>query len=102
MKDYYKIKTATMYGIMNTPKHQKKVIDRLSRRIQRLKGIDKINQERIRQLTYIKKLYVRSLHKHLEKDERINKAIHYIEDNLSWAKGSEELLEILKGSDNNV
>ena len=37
MKEFNKIKTATMYGIMNTPEHQKKVIDRLSRRIQKLK-----------------------------------------------------------------
>lgn len=36
MKEFNKIKTATMYGIMNTPKHQKKVIDRLSRKIQKL------------------------------------------------------------------
>ena len=79
--------------------HQKKVIDRLSRKIQRLKHEIKVVESGGR----LSALVIDCLFMDLDlRDKRINKAIHHIENNLSWAKGSEELLEILKGSDNNV
>lgn len=76
--------------------HQKKVIDRLSRKIQR----------RNKEFKKLAVCYGIEASKKYFMEETINnllrereKSLNYIEKNLSWAVGSEELIKILEGKD---
>ena len=71
--------------------HQKKIIDRLSRKIQRLKREYKEDEEIIeKSFEEIARLY-----------SILWFAKEYIRKELSWAVGSEELIKILEGKDEN-
>lgn len=76
--------------------HQKKVIDRLSRKIQRR------NKEFKKLATYYgieasKKYFMEETINNLLRERE--KALNYIEKELSWTVGSEELIKILEGKD---
>ena len=76
--------------------HQKKVIDRLSRKIQRLKK--EINQDNIALYSQEQVIETKSEY-NFYLICVIEKAYNYIKENLSWAVGSEELIKILEGKD---
>lgn len=82
--------------------HQKKVIDRLSRKIQRLKRqLRDIALFGIKQVGIQVELKEQAYDEIIKRDNKIEKAISYIKQELSWAIGSEELIKILEGKDEN-
>lgn len=97
IKDYESKIGRKLIPVNELVEHQKKVIDRLSRKIQRLnkeKRIIGLSRQHYKLLALTHYPGVDIKYK-----ERISKALNYIQNNLSWAVGSEDLIKILEGKD---
>lgn len=76
---------------------KQKVIDRLSRKIQRLnKQLCDIALFGIKQVGIQVELRKQAEEEIIIRDNKITKAIDYINKNMIWAVGSEELIKILE------